>query len=139
MKIRDYIFCDDIRHETNNKMSLMGVYHDRILFRANKDKALNFPIPIRLASFVRLDLEQGDQTPDKFKYELLLNGKSLVALEGQINIDSQQKMINVSIVGEGIPLELGSIGLKICILSKEKEIFNQTIENAIIIQSETIK
>lgn len=136
MKIRDYIFCDDIRNELNNKMSLMGIYQDRILFRVSKDKNLTFPIPIRLASFVRLDLEVSDVMPDKFKFELLLNGKSLVELEGGLKIDGVQRMIYVSIVGEGVPLEPGDLGLKISMFKGADEIFNQNIEKAISIQVE---
>ena len=138
MRVKDTIFCDDIRYEQNNKLSLMGVYNDRIVFKVSSDAKISGPIPTRLATLVRIEIESGDEQPDQFTYELILNGKQLATTRGDFKVAKDQILANINIVilGEGVPLEIGKLGLKVALLSAEKQIFSAEIPDALIVQIE---
>ncbi len=55
IKIKDFIFCDDLRTEVGNKFSVMGIYGDRVRVELPKEdiKEIRLPISI-LARFERL-------------------------------------------------------------------------------------
>jgi hypothetical protein len=60
MKIINSIFCDDIRNEEGNKLSLMGVYEDKIIFSVTPDQKDIWPRPFSFAVFLRVLMEHGD-------------------------------------------------------------------------------
>ncbi|KJR97180.1 MAG: hypothetical protein VR65_24840 [Desulfobulbaceae bacterium BRH_c16a] len=60
MKIINSIFCDDIRNEEGNKISLMGVYDDKIIFSITPDHKDTWPRPFSFAVFLRVLIEKGD-------------------------------------------------------------------------------
>jgi len=136
MRVKDIIFCDDIRYEQNNKISLMGVYNDRIVFKVPSDAKISGPISTRLATLVRIEIESGDERPDQFTYELILNGKQLASTRGDFKVTKDQTLANIVILGEGVPLEIGKLGLKVALLSAEKQIFSAEILDALIVQIE---
>lgn len=55
IKVKDFIFCDDLRTEIGNKFSVMGIYGDRVRVELPKEdiKEIRLPISI-LARFERL-------------------------------------------------------------------------------------
>jgi hypothetical protein len=53
MKFLDAIFCDDIRQELNNKLSLMGLYNDRMVLNINNENEITWPQPINLSALLR--------------------------------------------------------------------------------------
>ena len=60
MKIKDFIFCDDIRTEIGNKHSLMGVYGDDLKFASLPGRPMKWPINKPLGLFIRLIIEKDD-------------------------------------------------------------------------------
>jgi hypothetical protein len=138
MKLRDYIFCDDIRQEQNNKVSLMGLYNDRINYRilsaSNVD--LKLPMPMRLATFLRIEFEKEDQRPDSFNFTLFLNEKVLADVSGPLKMDKEQAIANISVNGEGLPLESGEIGFRLRLKKGTEDIFNKEVKLALQIQIE---
>jgi hypothetical protein len=66
MKITDFIFCDDARQEINQKTTLIGIYKDIITF--SKSDIKNWPVVLRAALFIRLDLE--NDPVDEFCIEI---------------------------------------------------------------------
>ena len=55
IKLKDFIFCDDLRTEVGNKFSAMGIYGDRVRVELPKEdiKEIRLPISI-LARFEKL-------------------------------------------------------------------------------------
>lgn len=60
MKIINFIICDDIRQEQGNKVSLMGVYDDKIMFSVAPDQVDAWPKPFSFAVFLRAVIEADD-------------------------------------------------------------------------------
>lgn len=81
MKVQSFLFCDDVRQETNGKFILIGVYESGILF-SEKTK-----FPVRLPSlgfFCRFMLESGDQQFDEVEFNFYLNEKAILSAKGAI-------------------------------------------------------
>jgi len=132
MKLIDALFCDDIRHEINNKISLMGLYNDRIVLRPGNSAEIKWPIPINLSTLLRFKLEESEKHPVQFIFEYFLNNKTLVKIEGNINLDnSAQKIFTLALTGNGIPLEQGDLGFSIKIYD-EKNIYLSETKNAVL-------
>ena len=131
MKLRDYSFCDDIRHELNNKLSLMGLYSDRIVFKIGNNVDVKLPVPIRLATFLRIEFEKDDQRPDSFNFTLFLNEKTLADVSGPLKMDKAQAMANISIHGEGLPVEAGEIGFRLRLKKGHEDILDKEIKSAL--------
>ena len=77
MKLNDFIICDDIRTEVNNKVSLIGVYNDALNFIVPERAAALWPKAIRLGIFIRVDLESIEefQKIGKFILKSTINGE----------------------------------------------------------------
>jgi len=69
------VICDDIRHELNNKVSLMGVFSADILVSDFPAKAIN------LAIYVQFQLSKGKHT---FTVEITYSGEKRFLIEGEI-------------------------------------------------------
>jgi hypothetical protein len=133
LRISSLLFCDDIRNEEGKKLSLMGLYNEKIVF-GSAGAAIKWPVPTRLATFIRLDMLATDPKPDTFKFELLLNGKVLVQVEGRITVPKHATMANLSIKGEGVPLQPGSLGIKLTLIADGKMIFDEQVPTALGIE-----
>jgi hypothetical protein len=57
MKILDYVVCEDIRVEQGGKLSLMGVFPDKMVVRGTKDSPLVWPMNIRLACYLKVQID----------------------------------------------------------------------------------
>ena len=141
MKIIDQIFCDDIRLEQNNKISLMGLYGDRILFKISPEKAaeIKWPIPIKLSLFLRFEREKEEIRPDRFEFNYILNNNSLPIVRGSINIDINQIVFNFILGAEGLLLGPGMLGFNLKMYLGNLVIFQEKKENAIRIECEQQK
>lgn len=53
MKLIDALFCDDIRHEANNKISLMGLFNDHMVIRLDNINDSKWPLLINLSTLLR--------------------------------------------------------------------------------------
>lgn len=75
MKVTDFILCDDIRDEANNKTSLMGIYNSRINIRTKSRDSIKHPIIMpTLGIYVRIST---DKVYDKWRL-LVKKGEELV-------------------------------------------------------------
>jgi hypothetical protein len=101
MRLLDFIVCDDIRHETGNKVSLMGLYSNLIIQPAG---VLTWPIALRLGFFVRCMIESTDSEPERFHLELIKDGKTLFDAEGDVKITGDVRMFAISIVHPAFPI-----------------------------------
>ncbi|MBU1568859.1 MAG: hypothetical protein KJ630_24945 [Proteobacteria bacterium] len=60
MIITDFIVCDDIRHELNHKISLMGIYEDTIVFLRDPKGPALWPKVMSFSIFLRCLIEKSD-------------------------------------------------------------------------------
>jgi hypothetical protein len=118
MKFIDALFCDDIRHESNNKVSLMGLYNDSIVLRPNVTMEVKWPVSINLATLLRFSLEETEKYLAEFIFEYFLNEKTIIKIDGKINLDNTKKIFTLAITGNGIPLEPGNLGFSIKIYAE---------------------
>ncbi len=137
MKLIDAIFCDDVRYEMNNKLSLMGLYSDRIILRVDNEPEIKWPVPMNLSLLLRFRLEQEKNQPDHFDFEYVLNDKSIAKIHGDFNSKvSSQSLFTLPIRGIVIPLELGDLGFSIKIYGGKKLLLSEEQMAAIKIQKE---
>ncbi|MBU1926831.1 MAG: hypothetical protein ABIH77_03705 [Pseudomonadota bacterium] len=132
MKLYDFIFCDDIRHEQNNKLSLMGLYSDRIIIQSNRMVSIKWPISIPLALLLRFQIDTKDEKPDGFELEYFINKKLIANVHGKINeakIDIAT--FNLTVKNLGMPVEPGKLGFTVKLLKKNKFLYSETKEEAI--------
>lgn len=80
MKIMTFIICDDIRRETGNKHSLMGVYDWKIIFNVMPDKKDSWPKRMGIAFYAVLDFE--NDKPHTFTLNMKYNGKEQLLGKG---------------------------------------------------------
>ncbi len=135
IRISSLLFCDDVRNEEGKKLSLMGLYNEKIVFEAPPGQELKWPLSARLATFIRLEMLATDPRPEDFKFELLLNGKVLIQIDGKIKVQQHATMANLSIKGEGVPLSPGNLGCKLTLIGNGKVILDEQIPTALVIDS----
>lgn len=136
MKIKDVIFCDDIRRELNNKFSLMGLYSDRIVIRSRPESEVKWPVTLQLATLIRIELEKTDLF-DRFEFRYLNNEKELVMIEGAASPKKGQSFFNINLVAQ-LPIEKGPFGFRITIFNRDSVVFEETQSNAIRITQEDV-
>ncbi|RUR20587.1 hypothetical protein ELY21_00430 [Legionella sp. km535] len=126
MKIIDAIFCEDIRFELNNKLSLMGLYSDQIIFQTNGSAAaeIQWPIATTLALLLRFKIEKNEKHPDQFKFEYLIENSPLINISGQINMDKKQSTISIALLTPQLPLRPGNLGFSIQLLEGSESVFS---------------
>lgn len=137
MKFVDVLFCDDIRFEINNKLSLVGLYADKIVINSPQLKQITWPIIKKLSIFLRFLLEENEDLPSKFEFEIFLNEKSIVKLPGDFEIKRNLLTTNLAINMEGIPLEPGYLGFSIKMLHNKNELFFEKRMEAVKISHES--
>lgn len=130
MKLNSYIFCDDIRNEEGNKVSLMGVYNSNIIVNTSKKMENGQTIPFRLAALLRISFEPGDTFPNRLKFNLKLNGEKLVNIDSSLTI-KDPKLTSIAIKGDALPMMEGNIGFELVLLSDEKKLFSDKIDDAL--------
>ncbi|HSW70052.1 MAG TPA: hypothetical protein VLI69_07895 [Gammaproteobacteria bacterium] len=136
MKFIDVLFCDDIRVEINNKVSLMGLYNDRIVFRTHDQTKIEWPAKMDLAILVRLSISEKDMHPISFTFECFSNEKSVVKIEGDADLASSNGSIFALILNtKNISLNSGNLGYSIKIFDKDKntEYLSKIDKNALTV------
>lgn len=128
MRISDFIICDDVRQEQFNKISLMGLYNDRIAITVVDKKSVKWPFVIGLGLYVRIDSDAGKVPNDfNFKIAFLMNDKELGGLEGTGKASNPSVAVIPAKVPQFPITEVGN--LKFILSIKDKagaEIFSHT-------------
>jgi hypothetical protein len=133
--------CDDIRQEVGNKLTLVGVYNDKIVFRSSPGtKEFLWPASLKLGFFVKLsvDKEDIDRGIDSFELEVLLDDeKVLQKVRGNIELKAGNKLLQLIAVNPLLAIpSVGEMSLKITFMKSDKKIlevsseipFNITVE-----------
>jgi hypothetical protein len=125
LKILNYIFCDDIRHEIGGKVTLVGVYNDRIVFNPPPNlKDVPWPVTLKLGVFVKLCFDSEDKDIDSFELELLLNNdKILQRINGKIAKKAERQFLNIVFVNPALQIpSAGEINTRITFKENNKKI-----------------
>jgi hypothetical protein len=131
MKLRDFSFCDEVRFERSNKISVMGLYGDLINLQSKDPSDLKFPIFIRLATLLRFDFDKDEVKPDSFKLILKMNGNVVAEVTGSMAILTNRTQGNIAVNGEGVPIELGDIGFVVSLFNGGQELYSKEVKSAI--------
>ncbi len=102
MKLIDFIVCDDVRHETGNKVSLMGIYQGDIIIQANGPVGKS--IPMRLGIFVRLLVEEQEAMPDRFEITIRSDKKPLASMQGENANVEHKRLLQLAFVAHPLPI-----------------------------------
>ncbi len=130
MKFIDAIFCDDIRHEINNKLSLMGLYNDQLILSNSAE--IKWPVSMNLSLLLRFQLEKKESNPDHFYFEFILNKKNIVTLNGKFDQNNNQTQFILAIVSS-IPLEPGDLGFIVKLYRGEELLLMEQQEKSITV------
>ncbi|MES2217176.1 MAG: hypothetical protein V4501_02060 [Pseudomonadota bacterium] len=137
MKFIDVLFCDDIRLELNNKVSIMGLYNDRIVFRSSDKSKLEWPIKMDLSMLVRFSLRKNDKHPINFIFECFSNENSIVKIDGTTDLATcVGSVFSLVLKTKNINLELGDLGYLFKIYDKDNEYLSKVNKNALTVLAE---
>lgn len=131
MKFVDYIISEDIRFETGNKISVMGIYTDEIRLSLPDD--IQWPIPFRFGVFIRLKIEESDLIPNRFVLKVDHNDNNIAQMDGNIEIKASARTISLPLVINPFPLPgYGTIQFNFEIYNNEDLLNSETHELKIL-------
>ena len=137
MKFIDVLFCDDIRVEINNKVSLMGLYNDRIVFRSHEKTKFEWPIKKDLAMLVRLNISDNEKKPISFAFECFSNDKSIVKIDGNTDLSNFEGSVFCLILStKNIELNPGDFGYSVKVYDEKAEHLSLINKKALKVLSE---
>jgi hypothetical protein len=134
MQIDTVIFCEDIRNEQNNKKSLMGLYNDKILIRADKPENITMPIPARLCCFLRLICDESENIFDEFEFTYVLPTGDTLPVKGSLKSNKNSRNVVITIMAEGLPIQPGKIGFKLAVKAAGNIIYEFKNDSALVVQ-----
>lgn len=129
MKITNFIVCDDIRREINNKNTLVGVYFDDIIIPKVPGVDPKNPYALRLAIFIKVKMEKNETIfPDKFNFIASCGGHTVNQANGALKV--QDPSINIALVFTTfiIPPDAKQIDFNIIFLKDEKVAYSLSFE-----------
>ncbi|MGJ0516007.1 MAG: hypothetical protein ACR65O_09720 [Methylomicrobium sp.] len=103
MKFLDFIIAEDIRFETGNKFSVMGIYNEEITLNLPDDT--QWPVPFRFGVYIRLELEDSDHIPNRFVLNVDHNNTNIATMTGNIQIKKSVRIISLPLVLFPFPLQ----------------------------------
>lgn len=116
----------------------MGVFNDRLLVRGPPEGPAKWPIPIKLCTFLRIQFSENEVRPDEFIFEYIINEKSLGPMKGLVRTDPAQQIALITIFGQGIPLEKGTLGFRLSLKKSGNAVQEFNLPKAIQIIDETV-
>lgn len=91
MKLVDFIVCDDIRDELHNKVTLVGIYNDRInINTADRTKLMLPAFMPCLAVYCRIDLEDESLKSRVRLCKVSVKANTTVVFENTLHITDQR-------------------------------------------------
>jgi hypothetical protein len=123
MQVDNFIVCDDIRFEMGNKMSIMGIYDDTILIPSSQQGVdLKWPLPMRLAFFIRLYLLDPTSVPNRFEFIVIHEAEKIASVEGELSILDVSKPLRLAISVAQLPMpKPGNLSFKL-VFKRDSEV-----------------
>ena len=105
MRITTFLACDDIRQEIGNKVTLIGLYENRIRVQVLEPEKLQWPIHMRLAFYIKTRLDsKSEGVPIRFEFEVVHNGSGIARASGKVSRISETGDINLVVNFHSIPI-----------------------------------
>lgn len=124
MKLIDFVLCDDIRYEMGNKVSLIGVYNDTIIFGEKTVADIKWPKAMKLGLYIRSLFTENETFPNKFTVDISYNGKASLSVSGAIakqSVDEKGVLITVAVVADSFPFHgVGTVNFSIKYFENDK-------------------
>lgn len=136
MKLIDILYCDDIRNEIYNKVSLMGLYNNRIVLHPINVTKIEWPVRFNLSTLVRFTVNKDEESTILFSFEHILNDKTIVSINGEADLKgSAHSVFSLILNGTGLPLEPGSLGYSFKIHDKAsgKELLSKSNRKILVV------
>lgn len=133
MKLIDFIVCDDIRQEIGGKVTLVGVYEDRIMINAPSAEAVRWPVRLRLGFFIRLLNDGSLPDADAFDLQVRCNDKTVCRLSGPVHLPPRDRLMNLFFVNSSVRFP-GEGGLGVALTFKRAGSVMQEIRPELNIQ-----
>jgi hypothetical protein len=102
MKLIDFIVCDDIRQEIGGKITLVGVYEDRLMINAPSPDKVRWPVQLKLGFFIRMLNDGTAPEMDNFDLQVHCNKKTICRLSGPLKIKKQHGLMNLFFVNSAV-------------------------------------
>ena len=132
MKLIDFIVCDDVRTEINNKVSIIGVYDDVLNFIVPERAVNTWPKILRLGLYIRLALENKEEQSKIGKLQLAftINGENIFQAEQTTDLRNQEtnphKRLAISVVFNQIPIpRTGDMEIALSVYDNEKKLMQK--------------
>lgn len=102
MRVTEFVVCEDVRRETGDKVSLMGVLGSAVTVDAG---APDRPVFMRLSVFVGIDLEEGD-SPAAFEFEIRRGAELVLSSRSSLPepVDHAKKRIQLALGSDRVRL-----------------------------------
>lgn len=127
MKFLDYIIAEDIRFETGNKISVMGIYSDEMRLTLPDD--FQWPLLFRFGIFIRLEIEDSDVIPNRFVLNVDHNNNNIAKMNGDIELKAPASLhiLSIPLVINPFPLPgYGTIQFNFEIYKDAKKLIAET-------------
>lgn len=137
MKIVDFIICDDIRYEIGNKVTLVGIYNDSIVFGEKNLSDIKWPKAMKVGIYLRSLFTPEEPVPNKFVINIHHNGEKKLSLPGALKrIDGKKEyLITVAVVADNFSFHgVGSVSFEIKYFQNDKLVAEAVPANKIIVQ-----
>jgi len=129
MKYMDFIIAEDIRFETGNKFSVMGIYSDLIGLQLPDPDNTQWPIAHRFGVYIRLGIEASDVIPNRFELKVDHNNNNIAIMNGDIHIKKSVRTISLPLILNPFPLPgLGRIRFNIELYKNEDLLSSESHE-----------
>jgi hypothetical protein len=95
MHLTDFIVCDDIRHEINRKVTLVGIYGDSINLISTPGTKVTWPLAMKLGLYIRLQIDSTDEIKPNTLFELtcLHEGMEFMRFDGSMILKESIKSL----------------------------------------------
>jgi hypothetical protein len=100
MNVFSFIACEDLRHEVDGKVTLVGVFEG-----LSFPKGTKFPSMLRIATQLRVKFDEGETVPDQASVSYRLNGKDLATAQGTLTIIKRNQPIPLNMPMLVLPVD----------------------------------
>lgn len=127
MKFESFLICDDIRTEISNKVSLIGVYDDRMIFLPKEGEKSTWPVQRQIGIYAKLYFEPSDKLSEikLFRFKVIFNRSEMELAKGDFPIDKITKVpiMKISVVYPNFTFsEKGTFTIGLEFLDKNEKI-----------------
>ena len=140
MKFETFLICDDIRTEVNNKVSLIGVYDDQILFLPQNGNKIIWPRQIQIGAYGKIKIETSDDLEriSNVRISLFFNQSETEVLTAPFPVEIKISRNSIKfnfVVPNFIFSEPGQLKLSIAFLDREGNLISKlSPENTILVR-----